>query len=200
MRSFRACTKGWIQWCRRTTLWDRLRWKASILTSRGTYVWAWNSNASSRSRNSSRASSGGESGDRGVAWLSEGAQKVKAFFTLGFRRKLLWQQLILMYSNNILICIFGYRSNTHILIVRNSSKKDVQRESKGPRNPITQSSGLQTVAITWAIIKISLHTYLWKCVFINYKRVLLCKTVLYNVHSQERNLKRWDKNIYIRKS
>lgn len=64
-RSFRACTKGRIQWCRRTTLWDRLRWKASILTSRGTWVWAWGSNASSRSGNSSLASSGGHSAEGG---------------------------------------------------------------------------------------------------------------------------------------
>lgn len=92
-RSFRACTKGRIQWWRRTTLWDRLRWKASILTSRGTYVCAWHSNASSRSRNSSRASSGGEEW-RGWAillagWPHDGQEQRKAFVTLGFRRKLL---------------------------------------------------------------------------------------------------------------
>ena len=92
-RSFRACTKGRIQWWRRTTLWDRLRWKASILTSRGTYVCAWHSSASSRSRNSSPASSGGKEW-RGRAillagWPHNGQEQRKAFVTLGFRRKLL---------------------------------------------------------------------------------------------------------------
>ena len=83
-RSYRACMNGRIQWWRRTTLWDRLRWKASILTSRGTYVCAWHSSASSRSRNSSPASSGGKEW-RGWAillagWPHDGQEQRKARF------------------------------------------------------------------------------------------------------------------------
>lgn len=55
-----------------------------------------------------------------MAGLREEAPK--AFLTLGFRRKLPWQQPMSMDFNNVLIHISGCRSNT--LTVNNPNEKD----------------------------------------------------------------------------